>query len=229
MATNHYILSLEIENEESERAYLAELEDDIKEVLNKYPGFNITEPIGLELICQIFCPFYFDYSNSRQNISDSMEMLVKPDDKNILAEKVALKMSLLQNDKRLLIIDPYFFDGKGEVVDLIFNIFQKSNISLQELQIISRQNEGNKSKEISKNIKSFEERLKTIFPNIVFNSYKDDKFHDRFWIGLNSKTGVLMGTSLNGLAKRICIVESVCKDDVNDILSECKDIIKIES
>lgn len=222
MVSNYYLLLLNVENTEIEVEYLASVENEIKNSLKNFPGFKIVGPYSLDTYCKLF----YEPELKNNDYTASMEMLVKPDDKEHLAEKLALKMSLLRNDEKILIIDPYFFDGGKDIIDLVLNVFQKSAISPKELQIISRKDEGEKANKIRKNIKLFEDELKIKHPQIQFNLYKTDRFHDRFWLGLDTRLGVLMGTSLNGLAKRICIVEQICIDDVLEILDECKTIIK---
>lgn len=221
MVSNYYLLLLNVENIEFEVEYLTSVEYEIKKALKNFPGFKMIGPYSLDTYCKIF----YKSESINNDYTASMEMLVKPNDKEHLAEKLALKMSLLQNDEKILIIDPYFFDGGKNTVDLVLSVFQKSAISPKELQIISRKNEGKSANEISENIKLFEDKLKIILPQIKLNLHKDDRFHDRFWIGLDTSCGVLMGTSLNGLAKRLCIVEQICTDDVLEIIDECKTIL----
>lgn len=154
----------------------------------------------------------------------SMEMLVGPNDKNELVEKLASEFSKLKNEKQLLIIDPYFFDGGIETIDLFIKIFEKSNLNPFFLKIISRENLGNKNKsKIEENIRIFKDKIFYQF-GIDVEIQKTDEFHDRFWLGIESEIGILMGTSLNGLAKKICLVHEIEKQDVKEILSTCSNL-----
>lgn len=154
----------------------------------------------------------------------SMEMLVGPNDKNELVEKLATEFSKLKNEKQLLIIDPYFFDGGIETIDLFIKIFEKSNLNPFFLKIISRENLGNKNKsKIEENIRIFKDKIFHQF-GIDVEIQKTDEFHDRFWLGIESEIGILMGTSLNGLAKKICLVHEIEKQDVKEILSTCSNL-----
>lgn len=183
---------------------------EIRDVIGRYPCFSITEPITDDILCDIFCS-----SEHSRDLTVSMEMLVRPADESQLVEKVSMKMSSLRNDNNLLIIDPYFFDNKPETIELLVNIFKMSGLNIKNLYIVSKSN----------NIIKFQEELNIEFPEINLVTYKSDLFHDRFWIGLDTKKGIVMGTSLNGLAKRICLIENICNNDVNDILKEYNAIV----
>ena len=57
----------------------------------------------------------------------------------------------------------------------------------------------------------------------VLSCAHSDDFHDRFWIiddGQNNCKGVLVGTSLNGFAKKIFLIAPLDPTDITDILTE---------
>jgi hypothetical protein len=48
--------------------------------------------------------------------------------------------------------------------------------------------------------------------------YSND-FHDRFWIA-NRNKGFCTGTSLNGVGKKISLINEIADEDVKDIIAE---------
>lgn len=60
----------------------------------------------------------------------------------------------------------------------------------------------------------------------MFEQYQGDvevlftsEFHDRFWIS-NRKKGFYTGTSLNGVGKRISLINTISEEDVRQIVEE---------
>ena len=51
---------------------------------------------------------------------------------------------------------------------------------------------------------------------------KCNEFHDRFWVGIDNRKGVVLGTSLNGIGKKIALVDILKESDVDAIIDELK-------
>ncbi|OOE39103.1 hypothetical protein BZG06_15875, partial [Salinivibrio kushneri] len=47
-------------------------------------------------------------------------------------------------------------------------------------------------------------------------------FHDRFWINPVNQKGLIVGTSINGIGKKISLVDKLQDQDVEVILNELK-------
>ena len=67
--------------------------------------------------------------------------------------------------------------------------------------------------EIEQNIHT---AIKQINPNISINTKYTKIFHDRFWI-VDSKKGVFVGTSLNGIGRRYAVIDWLQEDDAKEI------------
>jgi hypothetical protein len=61
------------------------------------------------------------------------------------------------------------------------------------------------------------EVLKKVTPTIRIGDVITDQFHDRFWIDAENKNGIVMGTSLNGIGKKIALVDQLSSSDVGEI------------
>lgn len=117
--------------------------------------------------------------------------------------------------KKLIIIDPYFLSKNGinNSAKLFVKLIEPLITELNELLIIT--------KEAPKDSLSIiKEALLPSSPNnINFNIILSDEFHDRFWINPDSMEGLVIGTSLNGIGKKISIVDKISSMDVKSILS----------
>lgn len=114
------------------------------------------------------------------------------------------------NNGELIIIDPYFFNSdKDSYCNLLSSILRNSNAS--SIIVITNTSSGHyKSTCLNKIQKKI---------NININVKDDKEYHDRFWIA-NRKKGFLTGTSLNGIGKRIALIDELDDSDTNDIIAD---------
>ncbi|MBZ5763059.1 hypothetical protein LAV84_26320 [Rhizobium sp. VS19-DR104.2] len=45
-----------------------------------------------------------------------------------------------------------------------------------------------------------------------------DEFHDRYWLDIDSAKGIVVGTSLNGIGKKISMIDYATSADSMEIL-----------
>ena len=119
-------------------------------------------------------------------------------------------LSKLQGAKKLIIIDPYFFakSSKTDVVSLFSRLLKKVSDNLEEICFVTN----------GRNNESKENMISVIDHIIKVVQIETDDFHDRCWVDPDTKKGILMGTSLNGLGKKICLIDSLKEEDVTEIV-----------
>jgi hypothetical protein len=56
-------------------------------------------------------------------------------------------------------------------------------------------------------------------PLIQIKDSISDEFHDRYWINIDNAKGVIVGTSLNGIGKKISMIDYATSADSREIIS----------
>lgn len=165
-------------------------------------------------------------------IEDKIEVYNKENNFSYLTESVLWK-NMNQKEKideyvrwldkieskgnELIIIDPYLLKScENEYCDLLAEIIGKA--SANKLIIIT----DKKNYQMESYDKVFKNYQGSI--DIRYTS----EFHDRFWIS-NRKKGFYTGTSLNGVGKRISLINMITSDDVCEIVKELVDNNILES
>lgn len=116
--------------------------------------------------------------------------------------------SIETENNELIIVDPYLFSSDDmEYCNLLANIIKKSKAK-SVIVITDERHYKDSSLDAVKNEISIPIEVK----------FSAD-FHDRFWIS-NRKKGFCTGTSLNGVGKRISLINVIENDDVTDIVEE---------
>lgn len=109
-------------------------------------------------------------------------------------------MGKLDGAKHLLIIDAYFYDDKPDCLSLLERIIRSMSSKLEKVTLITNGKRG-----------SLRPAMHNVFykivPNIQINDVATDEFHDRYWIDFDSTRGVMIGTSLNGIGKKIAMID----------------------
>ncbi|WP_455387571.1 hypothetical protein [Petrachloros mirabilis] len=128
-------------------------------------------------------------------------------------EKVILSfIRRLEGAKNLFIIDPYFYSNDPSCVDLFGRLIETLSETLDTVTFIT--NGQNIEKKMA-----MHEVLRKGIPAIKIADIKTDQFHDRFWIDPDSMRGIVFGTSLNGIGKKIALVDKLSSSDVREIAS----------
>lgn len=180
------------------------------------------------------------HNKSLQDLGMSIEIYLKKEEKikqvlkniennnSMLQEEVLLKnitneeklncfssffSKIEAEEKELIITDPYLFkESKNKKEDDEYcNILAKIIMKAKAKSIRVITNYRNYNNDIHKKI----ENKLTQDIKIIWN----DDFHDRFWIA-DRKKGFYTGTSINGLGKRITLINLLSKDEVKIIIDE---------
>ncbi|MFA5985634.1 MAG: hypothetical protein WC782_16565 [Methylococcaceae bacterium] len=120
--------------------------------------------------------------------------------------------------KNLLIIDPYFYSNEPATLSLFEKMMTKIYNSLEKITFMTN---GTKAKCQS----DMHDILKKLKPAIQIEDVVTNQFHDRFWIDLDNLQGIVMGTSLNGITKKICLVDHIADADVRQIVDLAKPLL----
>lgn len=115
------------------------------------------------------------------------------------------------NGRELVVVDPYLFSvnprERDQYRDFLSAVFHASGAS----RIVAVTDNRHFDSQLFQSIAS-----STSIP--IETRFSSD-FHDRFWIADRSK-GFCTGTSLNGIGKRISIINFLSHEDVYDIVEE---------
>ena len=117
---------------------------------------------------------------------------------------------------RLIIIDPYFYteNAAGDTDSYLTRILGSQASTLKEVFIVSNGTGSMKAK--------IQTALSSLAPSVTISDVSTKVFHDRFWLNPDSGSGIIMGTSLNGLGRKIALVDKLNTSDVQDILVEVR-------
>lgn len=113
--------------------------------------------------------------------------------------------------KRLILTDPFLFiSSDANYINTLTGILVRTKAV--EFICYMPQSQFNRNyRKISKNLK---------YARFVFKKY--DNCHDRFWLCPDTNKGFYLGTSLNGVGKKLCKIDMLKEDEVLYLLSELK-------
>lgn len=120
-------------------------------------------------------------------------------------------MSKLDGTKHLLIIDAFFYDDKPECLLLLEKIVKSMSSKLEKITLITNGTRVN-LRPAMHNV------FFKVVPDIQINDVVTDAFHDRYWIDVDSTKGVMVGTSLNGIGKKIAMIDYANAVDSREII-----------
>lgn len=120
-------------------------------------------------------------------------------------------MSSLDGVKHLLIIDAFFYDDKPECLLLLEKIVRSMSSKLEKVTLITHGKRVN-MRPAMHNV------FCTVVPGIQINDVVTDNFHDRYWIDFDSSKGVVVGTSLNGIGKKVAMIDYANSADSREIV-----------
>ena len=118
---------------------------------------------------------------------------------------------------RLVIVDPYFYPRTwdGAYVGRVEAALSQVLSTLVELVIIT-------STRFEPAVKTaIDQRLSSANPALTIVHRTTEDFHDRFWIA-DEKSGIFVGTSLNGVGLRYAVTDFLAGWDVLDIVDALK-------
>lgn len=133
-------------------------------------------------------------------------------------EKVAHKfIAQLDGSKQVLIIDPYFY-AKGKKFDaatMFAKLLKSFSSQLEEIVIVSNGFNNDTKTAIHAAIGAASRSVR--IQDII-----SDEFHDRFWIGVDTAVGVVVGTSFGSLGNKVALIDKLKQDDVNEVIAEAR-------
>ena len=111
-------------------------------------------------------------------------------------------------NKELVIIDPYLFpehcNDITEYTNFLKNILYSAKA--EKYIIITRTVNPNNRCKIA---------IESEFSNLIIR--ETNEYHDRIWIS-DRKNGFFTGTSINGIGKKLALIDSIKSDDVEFIV-----------
>lgn len=214
---NKVILSIETDNSKNTYMEFAEL---MREA-------GLSARYHLSLITDVPAFFALDVMeaaaerglSSMLNLSVSMEDITSPSyDFDFIIETIQKFTNKILPSKKLLIIDPYFYaDDKPTTLSTLRSLVLPLSESLEEICIIHDASHVKGADGVRKLIRE-------VVAGVRLSEITSKKFHDRFWLSPDNKRGVIFGTSLNGIGKKISLVDRLRESDVKELLSLANEV-----
>lgn len=133
-------------------------------------------------------------------------------------EKLVAKfVARIDGAKRILVIDPYFYapSRTTNVADSFKNLLGHAISALEEIIFVTNgQNTASKA--------DIHAAVTALAPACKIVDFVTSEFHDRFWVDPDSSKGLVMGTSLNGLGRKVALVDRLNAADVAEIVGLAK-------
>lgn len=120
-------------------------------------------------------------------------------------------VSKLDGVRHLLIIDAFFYDDKPDCLRLLEKMVRSLSSNLERVTFITH------GKRISSR-PAVHEVFCSIVPGILIKDVVTEEFHDRYWMDVDSVKGVMIGTSLNGIGKKIAMIDYASSADAREIV-----------
>lgn len=136
---------------------------------------------------------------------------------NEVENVVAKFVAQLDGTRRLLIIDPYLYAKSSavNVADVFKNLLGTACSALEEVIFVT---DGKRT-----NVKAaIHAAVIGLVPHCKIVDVATDQFHDRFWVDPDAGKGLVMGTSLNGLGRKIALVDRLQDTDAVEIVTLAK-------
>lgn len=109
-------------------------------------------------------------------------------------------LGALNGVRNLFIIDPFFYSSEPPVLALFEKMMMEVSATLESVTFFSKRRPP--AQRIPMHVV-----LTKVVPAIKIKDVETDEFHDRFWIDPDRKKGLVMGTSLNGVTKKIALID----------------------
>ena len=129
----------------------------------------------------------------------------------------------LKGLKNLIIIDPYFYSSEPAVLALFENMVRELSATLENVTFFTRPPRNAKERR-DFDPSAMHSVMRTIIPTIRIKDVHTDKFHDRFWIDPDKGNGLVMGTSLNGVTKKIALIDRLSSVDAAQLAAMAQEL-----
>jgi hypothetical protein len=127
----------------------------------------------------------------------------------------------LKGVKNLMIIDAFLYSNEEKVLHLFKKMILELSDSLQSIMFFT-------SATKKRSPDAMHNTLKSINPNIRIIDIITDEIHDRFWLDADNKKGIVMGTSLNGVTKKVTLIDYLQPSDAKAVLDIANEISKTQ-
>lgn len=138
-------------------------------------------------------------------------------DVNQIEEIIIGFTSKLNGVKELIIIDPFIYTEDEKCISLFMKMVSSLSQELKTITIFSNKNVSLKKDPIHA---ALLEKL----PHVSVKNVVTDFFHDRFWLDPSNQKGIVIGTSLNGIGKKLALIDNINRNDVITIASQANEI-----
>lgn len=155
----------------------------------------------------------FDYHITCDSI---MHQGIKVDE---IEELVLGFIRKLKGVRNLVITDPFLYTDDIDCVSLFEKIILEISGNIESVTFCinnKRKNQGAEMHGV----------LKKINPKTEIKEIVTDEIHDRYWLDTDNKKGVVMGTSLNGIGKKIALIDHLKQSDVNELIEAINELVK---
>ena len=161
--------------------------------------------------------------SSMLNFSIVMDDITTPamsiDDIEFVFHKFVMSLKPI---KTLIIIDPYFYPKISDVDDVSQIFIRLISPVINDLKKIIVISNGNNKPSIN----GYISKLHKVNENLELVNYVSSDFHDRFWLNPMESKGIVVGTSVNGIGKKISLVDTLANSDVEQLLKELSSVIE---
>lgn len=208
------ILKIEVDNSHTYENFISKVHEI--DFFNRYKIRRVIFPVQefrdefIKHITEEGLLSLFNYSITMEDVT-SPSMTV--DDVESTVAKFVEQLRPLNN---LLVIDPYFYAASTTAHELLQRLLSPHQQDLMSVTVICNQISA-------PNAENMQAAIKSVSPNASINEIQSKNFHDRFWINPHSGAGLVMGTSLNGIGRKIALVDRLGDKDVQEILELAKD------
>jgi len=135
-------------------------------------------------------------------------------------EKIVLGfIDKLNGVEDLYIIDPYFYSDDPQCVALFGKMISALSKNLKTITFFTNGKTTNKKA-------AMHDLLSQLVPHVTVSDVKTHIFHDRYWIDAIRNIGIVMGTSLNGIGKKIALVDNLSHHDAKEIAQLAYPLVK---
>lgn len=123
-----------------------------------------------------------------------------------IEELILAFVGKLKGMKNLFIIDPYFYSSEPAVVALFEKMMMQVAAPLESVTFFSKRRPSSERV-------AMHTVLANLKPSVKIKDVETNAFHDRYWIDPDGKKGLVMGTSLNGVTKKIALIDHLGSAD----------------
>ena len=133
-----------------------------------------------------------------------------------LFEVIKKFLSHLAPARSVTIVDPFFFAARNVLTypAIVANVLSPALATVRTITFVR-----DRTKDVAGLPAAVATALKAVNNALTISDHTTSDFHDRFWI-VDGTRGLVLGTSLNGVGSRICLLDYLNNTDVARIVQE---------